>query len=207
MSAIRTSHERLLRTCVSAFFTSLSRICGRVIACAPCPRDRLTRFLFTHQRHEDLTRVVYCSAVIAHEMAHVYMWLNDFPELAAPVEEGVCELIKFLWLKSVTQSHSNLVTCDLRPLTAACVALRMPSSALLWSICYDHLAAPSAQTSSAYPSAPPGSHPCSRSHSRCHMAKMWDRDLEFIFDSWLRCIVGTRPDCGVLNQIHAKESR
>merc|ERR1711907_738937 len=40
-------------------------------------------------------------SVIAHELGHVYLWMKGFPELTADVEEGICELIKFLWLKAV----------------------------------------------------------------------------------------------------------
>merc|ERR1711907_144942 len=43
----------------------------------------------------------HMGSVIAHELGHVYLWMKGFPELTADVEEGICELIKFLWLKAV----------------------------------------------------------------------------------------------------------
>lgn len=39
------------------------------------------------------------AASTAHELGHAWLFLNAFPELPPPVEEGLCELCEYLWLK------------------------------------------------------------------------------------------------------------
>jgi hypothetical protein len=39
------------------------------------------------------------STVAAHELGHAWLFLNAFPELPPHVEEGICELCEYLWLK------------------------------------------------------------------------------------------------------------
>jgi hypothetical protein len=41
----------------------------------------------------------HCGSVIAHELGHVWLFLQDFPDLPPLVEEGFCELSAFLWLQ------------------------------------------------------------------------------------------------------------
>lgn len=42
----------------------------------------------------------YLAMVLAHELCHGWLFLNRFPRLDPHVEEGICELIGFLWLRS-----------------------------------------------------------------------------------------------------------
>jgi len=42
----------------------------------------------------------HAASVIAHELGHVWMFTQNYPELPPLVEEGVCELFEHLWLKS-----------------------------------------------------------------------------------------------------------
>lgn len=43
----------------------------------------------------------HAAQVLVHEMAHAWLWLQDHPEaLSARTEEGVCELLAYLWLLS-----------------------------------------------------------------------------------------------------------
>jgi hypothetical protein len=39
------------------------------------------------------------AAIAAHELTHSYLFLHAFPDLAPLVEEGLCELAEYLWLK------------------------------------------------------------------------------------------------------------
>jgi hypothetical protein len=39
------------------------------------------------------------AAIAAHELCHTYLFMNEFPELEPLVEEGLCELAEYLWLK------------------------------------------------------------------------------------------------------------
>jgi len=39
------------------------------------------------------------AAVAAHELMHTYLFMNNFPDLLPLVEEGLCELAKYLWLR------------------------------------------------------------------------------------------------------------
>ena len=39
------------------------------------------------------------AAVAAHELMHTYLYMNAFPDLDPVVEEGLCELAEYLWLK------------------------------------------------------------------------------------------------------------
>lgn len=39
------------------------------------------------------------AAVAAHELMHSYLFMNGFPDLPPLVEEGLCELAKYLWLR------------------------------------------------------------------------------------------------------------
>ena len=39
------------------------------------------------------------TAVAAHELMHIYLFMNAFPDLEPVVEEGLCELAEYLWLK------------------------------------------------------------------------------------------------------------
>ena len=39
------------------------------------------------------------TAVAAHELMHIYLFVNAFPDLEPVVEEGLCELAEYLWLK------------------------------------------------------------------------------------------------------------
>jgi len=39
------------------------------------------------------------AAIAAHELTHSYLFLHAFPELVPAVEEGLCELGAYLWLK------------------------------------------------------------------------------------------------------------
>ena len=38
--------------------------------------------------------------VLAHEYGHAWMWLTGYPDLPEFVEEGMCELFAWIWLKS-----------------------------------------------------------------------------------------------------------
>lgn len=46
---------------------------------------------------------IYFSSVFAHELGHAWMWLNKFPDLENQVEEGLCRLFEYIWLR---QQHS-----------------------------------------------------------------------------------------------------
>jgi hypothetical protein len=39
------------------------------------------------------------AAIAAHELGHTYLFLHAFPDLEPQVEEGLCELVEYLWLK------------------------------------------------------------------------------------------------------------
>lgn len=39
------------------------------------------------------------AAIAAHELCHSYLFVNGFPNLEPVVEEGLCELAEYLWLK------------------------------------------------------------------------------------------------------------
>jgi len=39
------------------------------------------------------------ATVVAHELGHSWLFLNSFPQLPPPVEEGICELCEYLWLR------------------------------------------------------------------------------------------------------------
>lgn len=41
----------------------------------------------------------HCAAIAAHELAHSYLFLHAFPDLVPLVDEGLCELAAYLWLK------------------------------------------------------------------------------------------------------------
>ncbi|MFZ1472273.1 MAG: protein DA1 [Anaerolineae bacterium] len=41
----------------------------------------------------------HCAAIAAHELTHSYLFLHAFPDLEPVVEEGLCELTAYLWLK------------------------------------------------------------------------------------------------------------
>ena len=41
----------------------------------------------------------HLAAVLAHEVGHAWLLLNDYPKLPPKVEEGICELFSYLWLK------------------------------------------------------------------------------------------------------------
>ena len=41
----------------------------------------------------------HMAATMAHELAHVYLWMHGFCTLPLMVEEGLCELVKAQWLK------------------------------------------------------------------------------------------------------------
>jgi len=40
-------------------------------------------------------------AVAAHELGHAWLFLEEFPELPSRVEEGICELLAYLWLQQM----------------------------------------------------------------------------------------------------------
>ncbi len=40
------------------------------------------------------------AATLAHEYGHAWMWLTGYPTLPKHVEEGLCELFSWVWLKS-----------------------------------------------------------------------------------------------------------
>lgn len=42
----------------------------------------------------------FFASVSAHELAHAWLFMNHFPDLSPVVEEGICELVEVLWLKS-----------------------------------------------------------------------------------------------------------
>jgi len=42
---------------------------------------------------------IHFAAVAAHELGHVYLFQRKFPELPPSVEEGLCELMAYLWLR------------------------------------------------------------------------------------------------------------
>ncbi|KAF6166593.1 hypothetical protein GIB67_005455 [Kingdonia uniflora] len=48
-------------------------------------------------------------ATLAHELMHAWFWLNGFRRIRGPVEEGVCEVIAYLWVAS------EIVTSRLSP--------------------------------------------------------------------------------------------
>ena len=39
------------------------------------------------------------AAIAAHELMHTYLFMNAFPDLEPVIEEGLCELAEYLWLK------------------------------------------------------------------------------------------------------------
>ena len=43
---------------------------------------------------------VHAAQVLAHEYAHCWLWLQGFPALDARLEEGLCELVAYLFLLS-----------------------------------------------------------------------------------------------------------
>ena len=42
---------------------------------------------------------IHFAAVAAHELGHVYLFQRKFSELPSSVEEGLCELMAYLWLR------------------------------------------------------------------------------------------------------------
>ncbi len=47
------------------------------------------------------------ATVAAHELGHAWLFLNGFPALPPPVEEGLCELCEYLWLKEQSTSEAK----------------------------------------------------------------------------------------------------
>ncbi len=41
------------------------------------------------------------AAVAAHELGHAWLFLQEYPELPPSVEEGLCELLSYLWLQQM----------------------------------------------------------------------------------------------------------
>jgi hypothetical protein len=41
----------------------------------------------------------HLASILAHELAHAWLFLNAFPKLPRKVEEGLCELASYLWLQ------------------------------------------------------------------------------------------------------------
>ncbi|MBF0263801.1 MAG: protein DA1 [Gammaproteobacteria bacterium] len=48
------------------------------------------------------------TSVLAHEMFHVWLFVNRFPKLPLKVEEGLCTLIEFLYLSSQRTDTANM---------------------------------------------------------------------------------------------------
>ena len=47
------------------------------------------------------------SAIAAHELGHVMLFNQGFDNLPAKVEEGLCELCSYLWLKQRGDRHAD----------------------------------------------------------------------------------------------------
>ena len=48
------------------------------------------------------------ASIMAHELGHAWLFLNEYPPLPDAVEEGVCELCNALWLRSLAATPSAL---------------------------------------------------------------------------------------------------
>jgi hypothetical protein len=51
--------------------------------------------------------MVHTSYILAHELCHVWFVIARFPELQPIVEEGMCELLSYLWLRSINTLESR----------------------------------------------------------------------------------------------------
>ena len=69
----------------------LGRILGRDFSSRP--RGRVCCVLVLYGMPREMTM-----EVLAHEMMHAHFRLHGFPPLSGRVEEGLCQLIAFLWL-------------------------------------------------------------------------------------------------------------
>ena len=46
-----------------------------------------------------MPRILFCS-VLVHECTHAFLRLESYPKLTLQVEEGLCQLMSYLWLQS-----------------------------------------------------------------------------------------------------------
>jgi len=55
--------------------------------------------------------------IIAHEMMHAYLRLKGFRNLSIEVEEGICQVLSYLWLESeiIAGSSSNVASSSSAP--------------------------------------------------------------------------------------------
>ncbi|XP_022949691.1 protein DA1-related 1-like isoform X1 [Cucurbita moschata] len=59
-----------------------------------------------YNREVDAILVLYglprllTGSVLAHEMMHAWLHLEGYPNLSKPIEEGICEVVAHMWLKS-----------------------------------------------------------------------------------------------------------
>ncbi|KAA3619662.1 MAG: protein DA1 [Calditrichaeota bacterium] len=47
------------------------------------------------------------TSILAHEFGHAWLFLNNYPHLDLQVEEGLCELFEYLWLRSQNSEISR----------------------------------------------------------------------------------------------------
>lgn len=72
---------------------------GSARADAPPPDETAGRSVRRIELLHGLPRV-HAGQVLAHELAHAWLWLQGVPPLERRTEEGVCELLAYLWLLS-----------------------------------------------------------------------------------------------------------
>ena len=54
---------------------------------------------------------IHAAQVLAHEYAHCWLWLQRFPPLETRVEEGLCELVSYLFLLSSLREPLDGAAC------------------------------------------------------------------------------------------------
>ncbi|XP_022977512.1 protein DA1-related 1-like isoform X2 [Cucurbita maxima] len=59
-----------------------------------------------HNREVDAILILYglprllTGSILAHEMMHAWLHFEGYPNLSKPIEEGICEVVAHMWLKS-----------------------------------------------------------------------------------------------------------
>jgi hypothetical protein len=48
----------------------------------------------------------HLASILAHELAHAWLFLHAFPKLSPKVAEGICELASYLWLRTQDGAHA-----------------------------------------------------------------------------------------------------
>ena len=56
-----------------------------------------------------MPRILFCS-VLVHECTHAFLKLESYPKLTLQVEEGLCQLMSYLWLQSQAGDQGSVQT-------------------------------------------------------------------------------------------------